>query len=226
MKKSRIDLGHLGCLPALLLVAIVAGALFGGYAFAQDVSWNPVDWGSNPVLAALALAGAVQMLRLKWPTIDGPFKVAGVSAGVGAVGGGALDYLNLLSVAPYTDLATPLGGIAYGLSLALFNATGIAVWNYLTGKVRPVNVTVTDGLVPLAFAGAQERPGSSVADFILGLVKNAVGAAQLPAALVAVAPLLAQFAQSEAILTDDLRSTLQGKVLGVLRQAGLVGVDL
>lgn len=203
--------------PVLFILALV------GLVFAQDISWNPVDWGSNPVLAAIALAGTVQMLRLKWPTIDGPFKVAGVSAGVGAVGGGALDYLNLLTVAPYTDLATPLGGIAYGLSLALFNATGIAVWNYLTGKVRPVNVTVADGLVPLAFASSAQQ---SVTDFILGLVKNAVSAAKLPAALVAVAPLLAQFAQSEAILTDDLRSTLQGKVLGLLRQAGLVGVDL
>lgn len=204
-------------LPVLLILALV------GLVFAQDISWNPVDWGSNPVLAALALAGFVQMLRLKWPTIDGPFKVAGVSAGVGTVGGAALDYFNLLTVAPYADLITPLGGIAYGLSLALFNATGIAVWNYLTGKVRPVNVTVADGLVPLAFAASGQQ---TVTDFILGLVKNAVSAAKLPAALVAVAPLLAQFAQSEAILTDDLRSTLQGKVLGLLRQAGLVGVDL
>lgn len=203
--------------PVLFILALV------GMVFAQDISWNPVDWGSNPVLAALALAGAVQMLRLKWPTIDGPFKVAGVSAAIGSVGGGALDYLNLLTVAPYTDLATPLGGIAYGLSLALFNATGIAVWNYLTGKVRPVNVTVTDGLVPPAFANSGQP---TVTDFILGLVKNAVSAAKLPAALVAVAPLLAQFAQSEAILTDDLRSTLQGKVLGLLGKAGLVGVDL
>lgn len=203
--------------PVLFILALV------GLVFAQDISWNPVDWGSNPVLAAIALAGAVQMLRLKWPTIDGPFKVAGVSAAVGSVGGGALDYLNLLTVAPYTDLVTPLGGIAYGLSLALFNATGIAVWNYLTGKVRPVNVTVADGLVPLSLANTGQQ---TVTDFILGLVRNAVSAAKLPAALVAVAPLLAQFAQSEAILTDDLRSTLQGKVLGVLRQAGLVGVDL
>ena len=52
-----------------------------------------------------------------------------------------------------------------------------------------------------------------------------MSAAQLPAALVAVAPLLAQFAQSEAILTDDLCSNLQGKVLGALRRAGLVGMD-
>lgn len=204
-------------LPILLLLALA------GAAFAQDISWNPVDWGSNPILAALALGGAVQMLRLKWPTIDGPFRVAGTSAAIGSVGGASLDYFNLLTVAPYADLATPLGGIAYGLSLALFNATGIALWNYLTGKVRPVNVTLADGSGPLAFAASGRQ---TVSDFILGLARSAVSAAQLPAALVAVAPLLAQFAQSEAILTDDLRSNLQGKVLGALRRAGLVGMDL
>lgn len=190
---------------------------------ADEISWNPVDWGSNPILAALALAGFVQMLRLKWPAIDGPFRVAGLSAGVGAVGGAALDFFNLLTVGPFANLATPLGGITYGLALALFNATGIAVWNYFSGKLRPVNVTVTDGPVPLAF---NQSLAPSTTDFVVGIVKNAVGAAKLPAALAAVAPLLAELAQSEAVLTDDARSKIQGKVISILRSAGLMGVDL
>lgn len=190
---------------------------------ADEISWNPVDWGRNPILAALALAGAVQMIRLKWPTIDGPFRVAALSAGIGSVAGALLDFFNLLTVEPFAGLATPLGGITYGLALALFNATGIAVWNYFTGKLRPVTVNVSEGLVPLAFSSSQSP---SPTDFVVGLVKNAVGAAKLPAAFTALAPLLAQLAQSEAVLTDDLRSTLQARVISVLRAAGLTGVDL
>lgn len=195
-----------------------------GLAFAQDFNWSPIEWGSNPAIAALALGGITQMLRLKWPAIDGPFKVAGVAVIIGSAGGAVLQFIGLLTVLPYADMNAPLGGIAYGASLALFNATGIAVWNYLTGKVRPISVNVSDGLVPLAFAGAQAQ--STASDFILGLVKNAVGAAQLPAALVAVAPLLAQFAQSDVILTDEVRSSIQAQVLKLLKRAGLIGVDL
>lgn len=207
-------------LAFLVIIAVVSIARAQGAEF----SWSPIEWGSNPVIAAIALGGITQMLRLKWAAIDGPFKVAGVAVIIGSAGGSALQFVGILTVVPYADMSAPLGGIAYGASLALFNATGIAVWNYLTGKVRPISVNVSDGLVPLAFAGAQAQ--STASDFILGLVKNAVGAAQLPAALVAVAPLLAQFAQSDVILTDEVRSSIQAQVLKLLKRAGLIGVDL
>lgn len=214
----------------LMVLAFIVIITLVSLARAQgaDFSWSPIEWGSNPIAAAAALAGLVVMLRAtsvgSW--IDGPVRVGVVSIVIGGVGGTGLQLLGLLTVDPYTAMAAPLGGIAYGASLGVFNATGIAVWNYLTGKVRPITVNVSDGLAPLAFAAAQERSGGSVADFIVGLVKNAVSAAQLPAALVAVAPLLAKFAQSELVLTDELRSSLQGQVLKLLRKAGLAGVDL
>lgn len=211
-------------LAFLVIIAVVSIAR----AQAAEFTFSPIEWGANPVVAAIALAGAVAWIRnTNWGSrIDGPAPVALLSLAVGAAGGVALQLTHMLTALPYSEWRVPLGGLAYGASLAVFNITGLAIWSYLGSKVRPISVNVSDGLVPLAFAGAQERPGSSVADFILGLVKNAVSAAKLPAALVAVAPLLAQFAQSEAILTDDLRSTLQGKVLSILRKAGLAGVDL
>lgn len=205
---------------ALVLLAL------GGVAFAQDFTWSPIEWGSNPVTAAIALAGVVVMIRqTRWGSrIDGPVPVAVVSVIVGSAGGILLQVTAVLTVEPYASWAAPLGGIAYGVSLALFNATGIAVWNYLVGKARPVSVTapvVTSDTLALASSS-----GNAVTEFIIAFVKNAVGAVKLPAALVAVAPLLKQFAQSEVILTDDLRSDLQARILTLLRKAGLVGQDL
>lgn len=205
--------------PVLLLLALA------GLAFAQDFSWSPVEWGSNPVVAAIALAGLVVMIRsTTWGArIDGPLRVGAVSVVVGSVGGTGLQLVGLLTVDPYAGMSTPLGGIAYGASLAVFNVTGIAIWNYLAGKVRPVTVMESGlGFAALPAIGNTQ----SVTDFILGLAREAVGKLQVPAAIAAVAPLLAQFAQSEVVLTDDLRSNLQGKVLSALRKAGLVGVNL
>lgn len=206
----------------LIILAVLALATV---AFAQDFAFSPIEWGSNPVTAAVALAGFVVMIRQATRgRLDGPVIVPAVSVIVGSAGGVALQLSGLLTVQPYADLATPVGGIAYGVSLAVFNITGIAIWNYLTSKVRPVNLTVpvVTGDT-LALTNTSSNP---ITEFIIAFAKQAVGAVKLPAALNAVLPLLKQFAQSEAILTDDLRSNLQGQVLSLLRKAGLVGVDL
>lgn len=204
--------------PVLVLV---------GFAFAQDnITWDPVAWGSNPALAALALAGAVAWVRqTAWGkrTLDGPVIVGAASVIFGAAGGVGLQSAGLLAVDRYSALAFPWGGISYGVSLAVFNITGIAVWNYFSSKIRPVTVTVSQ---PVGFLASSNGSQQSIVDFIMNLLKNALPLDKIPAGVRAVAELIAQFAQSEAILTDDLRADIQKKVLAALRKAGLVGVDL
>src|SRR5690606_29839243 len=133
-----------------------------------------------------------------------------------------LQWAHLLAVPRYADIALPWGGIAYGVSLAVFNITGIAVWNYFTSKIRPVNVTTVQ---PLGFAATGAVP-QSIVEYILSLLRGLLPVDKIPAGVKAVIDLIAQFAQSEAILTDDLRADIQIKVLKALRKAGLVGVDL
>lgn len=207
----------------LIILAVLALATV---AFAQDFSWSPIEWGNNPAIAALALAGAIAWLRNTrfGQRLDGPVPVGAVTVIVGSAAGAGIQLAGLLAVEPYASMGAPIGGIAYGVSLAVFNITGIAIWNYLTSKVRPVNLTVpvVTGDT-LALTNTSSNP---ITEFIIAFAKQAVGAVKLPAALNAVLPLLKQFAQSEAILTDDLRSNLQGQVLSLLRKAGLVGVDL
>lgn len=201
-------------------------ALVVGVTYAQDgIQWDPVAWGSNPGLAALALAGAIAWLRqTTWGkrVLDGPVNVGAASVIVGAAGGVGLQWAHLLAVPRYADIALPWGGIAYGVSLAVFNITGIAVWNYFTSKIRPVNVTTVQ---PLGFAATGAVP-QSIVEYILSLLRGLLPVDKIPAGVKAVIDLIAQFAQSEAILTDDLRADIQIKVLKALRKAGLVGVDL
>lgn len=215
-------------LPRIALA--VAPFVLLGLAFAQDdIVWNPVAWGENPVVAAVALAGLTTWLRKtaaeRGHPIENNLAVAALAIIAGAVCGVLLDVIGVISVAPYATMSAPWAGIAYGVSLAIFNITGIAIWNYLAGKLVPVTVSA-----PVVVAedqpGAALSTGNTITDFIVMLARNAVGALRLPAALVALAPLLAEYAQSKAVLTDELRSEIQGRVLSLLRKAGLVGVDL
>ena len=208
------------------LFYVIPAALLAGVVYAQDgVQWDPVAWGSNPGLAALALAGAVAWLRqTAWGkrVLDGPVNVGAASVIIGSAGGVGLQWAHLLAVPRYADIALPWGGIAYGVSLAVFNITGIAVWNYFTSKIRPVNVTTVQ---PLGFAATAAVP-QSIVEYIMSLLRGLLPVDKIPAGVKAVIDLIAQFAQSEAILTDDLRADIQIKVLKALRKAGLVGVDL
>lgn len=206
-----------------------------GVAVAQDeIVWNPVAWGSNPVVAAIALAGLTTWIRRtsaeRGRPIDNNLAIAALALIAGAVGGMILDWLTLITVPPYATMPTPWAGVAYGVSLAVFNVTGIAIWNYLMKQGAPVSVSapvvIAAESVPLASSAALTSTGNPAVDFIVTSARSAVGAMRLPAALVALAPLLAELAQSDAILTPDLQGELQGRMLKLLRAAGLVGVDL
>lgn len=202
---------------------LVALALVTGVAFAQDVTFDPRAWGSDPRIALLALMGAVAWLRqTRWGTgIDGPVRVAAVTGTIGVVGGIALQIGRVLTVEPFATYAVPLGGALYGLALAFSAVTGIAIFNYLGGKVRTVNVSV-----PMVGDRLSLAATSSAQGFILDTVAALLPPLKLPAGLQAVAELLAQFAQSELVLTDDVRADLQRRVLAALRKAGVVGVDV
>lgn len=210
------------------IATFLAILLVAGFASAQDTTFDPIAWGSNPALALTALAGFVAWFRQsRWGAgVDGAFRVALFTAAAGAVGGAALQIGGVLTYEPFAAYRTPLGGLAYGLALAFTAVTGVSILNYFGGKVRPLTLSVSTGEGPMLLSAGQVGGSNAIVDYIMELVRRAVGDVKLPAALVAVAPLLAQFAQSEAILTDDLRSDLQGKVLTALRKAGLVGVDL
>lgn len=215
-----------------ILLLIVIFTLSVG--FAQEGGFDPVAWGSNPALALGALAGAVAWLRqTKWGSgIDGAFPVALVTAATGAIGGAVLQLFNVLTVPPFASFSTPWGGIGYGLVLAASAVTGVSLINYFGGKFRPttINVAIDTDRTSLAIspsgANAMSQEENPIVRYVLDQLIALVGLNKLPAAIVAIAPLLASLAQSEAVLTEELRSKIQGDLLTLLRRAGLVGQDL
>jgi len=195
---------------AVITIAALIVALVATVAFAQDsITFDPIAWGSNPGLALTALIGAVAWLRQTplGKRVDGPLLVPAVTAGIGAVGGALLEVTGLLTLEHFAAHPDPWGGVLYGLALAFSAVTGVSLFNYGASKLRP------------------ERQPSAV-QWVVDQVRALVPLPSLPAALAAVAPLLAELAQSEAVLTDDLRADLQGRLLTLLRKAGLTGVDL
>ena len=202
----------------LLLIATVVLAM--GRAMAQDeFVFDPVGWGENPALALTALIGAVAMIRqTKWgSSIDGPVRVAILTAVIGMLGGVALQMFGMLTHPTVAVYPSPWGGLLYGLGLAFTAMTGVAVFNYGAKKL-------SGGEQTLDIHTGQAT--SQILDFILAQLRALVGPAKLPAAITAVAPIIAEFAQSKAVLTDDLRANLQARLLSAVRAAGLMGQDL
>lgn len=195
---------------AVIILAALAVALLATIAYAQDaITFDPVAWGSNPGLALTALIGAVAWLRQTplGKRVDGPILVPLVTAVTGSIGGALLEVTGMLTLDQFAQQPDPWGGVLYGLALTFTAVTGVSLFNYGASKLRP-----------------EKQP--SVTQWVIDQVKALVPIPKLPAALAAVAPLLAELAQSEAVLTDELRSDLQGRLLTLLRKAGLAGVDL
>jgi hypothetical protein len=63
-------------------------------------------------------------------------------------------------------------------------------------------------------------------EYVVELIMSLVPLPKLPPALKAVMPILTDLLQGDAVLTDDLRAELQGRVLRALRAAGLKGEDI
>ena len=197
-----------------LVLAVVTFALLAGVAFAMDVPFDPVTWGGNPAIALLALTGFIAWLRSTpfGQRLDGPVLVPLVTVAVGAAAGAGLQLANLLTYAPYATWTSPLGGLAYGALIAASAVTGVSLFNYGAAKVA-TRTTITTA-------------ANTAAAFIADLLKKRFAGSIPVAAWNAVSGVLAEYATSDAVLTDDLRATIQAKVLAALRAAGLGGVDL
>lgn len=166
--------------------------------------WGPSGLANDVTLMAGAIVAITGFVRAKhWASLDG-IAVNIFAFALGLVMGGGL------FVGKRFD--TLLGGLAHGLQ------AGVLAWVLVEGTRKALKTNK-----PVGFLAA---PQNGVQAFILETVKAAVRGVQLPATLAAVAPLLAQFAQSEVILADELRLKLQAQILTVLRKAGLAGVNL
>jgi hypothetical protein len=72
------------------------------------------------------------------------------------------------------------------------------------------------GLLPSQPA-APAGPLSSPVAFVLDTAERILGRTPVGATLTALLPLIQQYAQHPAVLTDDLRATIQGQVLKALQ---------
>lgn len=212
-----------------LLLAALALALFAwaGVALAQAAGGF---LGFIPDLAALyvspfALAVAVgaivevaknRLLNVSGTAVTFLSFAVGIVLGMGGVWAGYLAG-NLIE------------GAAFGLISALI-ASGL--YDLVKGFLARWGITLPSAPVEgqvLALAsggGLVNTVAQGAVQFVLDFVRGQVSKAQLPQAITAVAPLVAELLQSPVVLNDDTRSELQGRVLRLLRSAGLKGVDL
>lgn len=197
-----------------LALAATAVALAVSRAYAMDVPFDPTAWGSNPALALLALTGFIAWLRSTpvGERLDGPVLVPLVTVAIGAASGAALQLASMLTYAPYNTWASPLGGVAYGALIAASAITGISLFNYGAGK--------------LSTAVAAKTPLATATQFITQFLVTRYAGSVPVAAWNAVSGLLSEYAAHEGFLTDDLRATIQARILAALRAAGLGGTDL
>jgi hypothetical protein len=195
---------------SFLRFAVAVAALgFTAAAFAQDLGMplDPAAWGSNPALAIAAVAGIVAYLRsMPWASkIDGAALVGAFTLAVGAALGAFVQVVGALTVEPYAAWTMPLGGLAYGALAGLSAVLGMSLFNYGAAKLRK---TATE----------------SVTEYLFGLLRQKFGGEAPAGAVAALAPIISEY--GGLLLTDDLRATLQVKVMNALRSAGQTGVDL
>lgn len=193
------------------LIAVLVAAL-AGVAFAMDVPFDPVAWGSTPTLALVALTGFVAWLRTTpiGSRIDGSIIVPAVTLAIGAAAGAALQIANFLTYEPYASWAAPLGGVAYGALIAASAVIGVSLFNYGSGKLSRSGGTLVQSAV----------------QFLIKLLIDYFGERPPAQAWAAISSLLVEWAASDAVLTDELRGRLQAQFLEALRNAGLAGRDL
>lgn len=203
----------------------------GGVALAQNGDGGE-GGGLGYLFLVSSIAGAVAAVRqTPWgKRIDGPFQVGVLAVLIGLPLGplfitlGLIDWTGehalLQSLLPWPWNAALLGA-ACGIA-AVFN---VSIFAYLAKVIRREGGLNTAGLLELARA---QLPGTdtSPTGFVWKAATLLLNRTPTGAALTAIGPLLGEYAQHPAILTDDLRAEIQRRVLEALRRAGLVGVDL
>jgi hypothetical protein len=218
--RTRRTLGRLKV--ALAALSLVAVALAQGEGVNLADLANGVD---NLALVAL-IAGAVAWYRATplGKRIDGVLTVALFAMVAGAVLTVALQAVGLLAWQPFADvLGRWWGAAAAGIVAAVEAVFGVSITKYAAGlfqRGQDGKVALQPGAVvgllpsqPAAPAG----PLSSPVAFVLDTAERILGRTPVGATLTALLPLIQQYAQHPAVLTDDLRATIQGQVLKALQ---------
>jgi hypothetical protein len=214
-------------------VAILAATLFAlaGLAYAQSLGDAAIGIGHLELVALIA--GAVAWLRATplGKTIDGPITVPLFAMVVGLAVGAGAEILGLLTANPFDVLAAPWSGAAFGFIAAIEAVFGVSIVKYVAGVFRRGDdgkVTVDTSKILNAAGEIATEAGASATPvaFALDFAARLLGREPIGAALTALYPVIVQYAQHPAVLTDDLRARIQAQVLDALSSAGLVGQDL
>lgn len=224
----------------VIILPVIAAGAFVSVALAQAASGplagflpNLAEWYASPFALAATVAIIVQFLKEHVltglsgaSTIIASFAVGGLLGLAGHLSGFLLG--GVVEAVAFGLVSAFIASGGYDLVRALLEKWGVALspavptsdagaasgTRLMAGSVAPVAGGVLTGVLMTA------------RDYIFSLLSQRFGEARMPAAIAAVAPLLAEFAQSDMVLTDERRSEIQARVLTLLRSAGLEGVDL
>lgn len=210
-------------------------AVLAGFAHAQPTGDDPAQLGNG--LLVLLAAGAVAWFRDSpiGKRVDGKVTVAAFAMLVGAALAVGFETVGLLGFTPFVEaLGRWWGAAAAGLIVGAEAVFGVSLYRYgaraLKRDAETGALTIDAAAVNAAIAGfvpAGQAPAAATAvAFVLDAAKMLLGREPLGASLTALYPLIARYAQHPAVLTDDLRATIQTQVLEALRAAGQAGVDL
>ena len=209
----------------LLLALALASLAWIGVALAQGSGLAPFipDLAAlyvSPFALALAIGAITEVAKNHLLNISGGAVtllsfVVGVLLGLGGVWGGYLDG-NLIDGAVFGLLSALIASGLYDLLKEFLARWGIT----LPGAPAQGEV------LALTSGGAMSTVANTAVQFVLDFLRQQVSRAQLPAAVTAVAPLVAELLQSPVVLNDDTRSELQARVMSLLRKAGLKGANL
>lgn len=217
-------------LPALLLA-------LSGAAIAQGTAPDLPNLGIPELLSHLGLvaviAGAVDFIRNLRKGADGkprmqePLHIGALAVLIGAALGTLATRLPWFTWGPddgiVQALGWPLSGIVLGAVCgieAVFGVNLVKYWLKQRGQAA-APLAIVSGMLP-----SSVHPLVKVAlDLARAALPNA-SATRWNLALEALGPVIAELAQSDAVLTPDVRATIQKQVLRALEKAGLVGRDL
>lgn len=209
--------------------AVVSVLMLAAVALAQAEAVNLADLANgvdNLALVAL-IAGAVAWYRATplGKRIDGVVTVAAFAMIAGAVLAVVLARIDLLAWQPFADaLGRWWGAAAAGVVAAVEAVFGVSITKYAAGlfqRGQDGKVALQPGAVVGLLPGAGAAPSGPLATpvaFILDTAERILGRTPVGATLTALLPLIQQYAQHPAVLTDDLRATIQGQVLAALQR--------
>lgn len=219
-------------LSRTLLVLALLATMSVGMAQGDDPAGPQAGYG---FLVAM-ISGAVAAIRsTKWGSrIDGVVQVGALATVVGGALGVPLVLIPGFLWAEGALLQTltwPLSGLLLGASAGINAVFGVSILTYLNKIVQREGGKTTLATAEILRLATQAVPLNTETPF--GFVWSAATAILTPLGLSpvgkwldALQPILTHWAQHPAVLTDDIRATIQTQVLHALTKAGLPGQDL